>query len=297
MTGRVELPGELPEAFTVPEARAAGVSRGRLRAGDLRRPFRGGRSLVDDRLTALLPLMRDDHAFAGPTAARLHRLPIPRRWERDDRVHVVALTDRRMRRPGVVGTRSVVVGVTRVRGLPVLDPVSTWVSLSTMLETDELVAVADRIVTGDRDSVATATLDDLRSAVDRVGRRRGVVGLHTALPWVRVGAWSPAETALRLLIVRAGLPEPELNAVVPLADGGVVRPDLSWASRRVAVEYDGSAFHGRDRWDRDAARHERLVDAGWLVVRVRADDLYRHPDRLVARLHVRLASRAVTPAR
>lgn len=265
----------------------------RLRTSALARPHHGVRSTSDDRLAALVPLMRADHAFTGPTAAKLHGLPLPRRLAEDARIHVVAFSDRRMRRPGVVGTRSDDGRIVTIRGYPVLDPVSTWMSLAGLATVDDLVVVADRIVTGDRGVRPMASIGELDQAIRSQPGRRHVRDLRAALPWVRVGAWSAPETLLRLLIIRAGLPEPELNMRVVLRSGEVVRPDLSWAAVRVAVEYDGSAFHRRDDWDRDALRHERLVDDGWLVVRVRADDLFRHPEALAERLRRRLASRTV----
>ena len=232
--------------------------------------------------------MRPDQAFGGPTAALIHDLPLPAQWERDPSLHVVALGSVRMRRPGVVATRSTSGTIVRVDGLPVLDPVSTWVSLATVLGVDDLVAVGDRLVTGDRGRRPVAGIHELRCAVEEAEGRRHVRALRAALPLIRVGAWSRPETHLRLLVMRAGLPEPQLNARVVLRGGRAVRPDISWASRRVALEYDGSAFHGRSDWDVDASRHELLIDEGWTVVRVRADDLYRSPVALAARLRHRL---------
>jgi very-short-patch-repair endonuclease len=285
VTARSELP-ELPPAFGVREARAAGVSRGRLRASDLDRLFRGGRSHGVDRLHALAALMRPDQAFCGPTAALIHGLPLAARWERDQPLHVVGLGGARMRRPGVVGSRASSGRRVLVDGLPVLDPVSTWVTLAGLLTLDDLVAAGDRLVTGDRGRAPLASIEDLASTAHAASGRRGARSLRTAADLVRVGAWSRPETLLRLRIVRGGLPEPELNRLVRLGSGEFARPDLAWLRPRVAIEYDGAAFHGRDRWDADAARHERLVDEGWTVVRVRAADL-RSPD-LIPRLRHRL---------
>lgn len=290
MTARRPLPEGLPVAFRVGEGLEAGASRKRLRASDLARPFRGGRSSDPDPRRALVPLLRPDQAFAGPTAAVVHGIPLPSRWERDERLHVVALVGDRMRRPGVVGTRSSVGRIVRVDGLPVLDPAGAWVSLGGLLSRDDLVAAGDRVVSGTMTTPAAATIDDLRDEVARVGRRPGVRDLRAALDLIRVGAWSRPESLLRLLVVRSGLPEPVPNAPIRLPGGRIARPDLAWLDRRVAIEYDGSAFHGRDGWDADAARHELLVDAGWTVVRVRSSDLFHHPAQLAARLRARFAA-------
>lgn len=287
MSARRPLPDRLPVAFRVADGLDAGASRKRLRARDLSRHFHGGRSLDPDPRRALVPLLRDDQAFAGPTAALIHGLPLPPRWERDARLHVVALRGDRMRRPQVVGTRSSAGRIVQLDGLPVLDPAWTWISLGAHMSLDDLVAAGDRVVTGTMATPASATVDDLRRAVGQAGRRPGVRDLRAAAELIRVGSWSRPESLLRLLVVRSGLPEPALNPRIALPGGRAVRPDLAWPDRRVAVEYDGSAFHGRDGWDADAARHEMLIDAGWTVVRVRSSDLFRHPDALAVRLQSR----------
>lgn len=56
---------------------------------------------------------------------------------------------------------------------------------------------------------------------------------------VRAGVDSPMETRLRLLMVLAGLPEPEVNIVLRNEYGDVVRrSDMGFRSSRLALEYD-----------------------------------------------------------
>ena len=99
---------------------------------------------------------------------------------------------------------------------------------------------------------------------------------------------------MRLLLVRAGLPEPTLNAPVALLDGGFAYPDLAWPEYRVAIEYDGRWHDEPGQRAADSERHERLVDAGWLVVHVRSDDLFDRPSAVVARIVSRLRDRGFT---
>ncbi|WP_211315642.1 hypothetical protein [Rathayibacter caricis] len=77
------LPLELRgRAFSVEEARAAGVTEDRLRASDLAIPFRGVRApagavtSVLERATAYATIMRRS-VFCGLTAARLWPLDLP----------------------------------------------------------------------------------------------------------------------------------------------------------------------------------------------------------------------------
>ena len=54
------------------------------------------------------------------------------------------------------------------------------------------------------------------------------------------GSASPGETRLRLALVRAGLPEPELNVRLYGVDGRYLgKPDIVYRRQRVVFEYEG----------------------------------------------------------
>lgn len=297
VTQRRDLPIGLGSAFRVGEGRAAGASRKRLRARDLDAPFHGVRTRgVDAPERQLVPVLRPGDAFCGPTGARIWGLPLPLEAAEDARVHVSSLAPTAaMRRPGVVGVSRSADAVVLRDGLPVLDPVGTWLTLARDLPWWDLVAAADRIVTGTLRTGPLASVDDLAAAVASRSGRGHVRRLRHALERVRVGSWSRPETLLRLLIVAAALPEPSLNLRVRLADGREAIIDLAWEAERIAIEYDGR-WHDRGAGpDRDALRHEELVDAGWLVVHVRAHELFVTPSVLVARLLRRRHDRGAAP--
>jgi very-short-patch-repair endonuclease len=238
--------------------------------------------------------MSAGQAFTGPTAGRLLELPRPARIEGDVRLHVSSLRPQRaMRRPGVVGTSRGFGEVESVVGLPVLVSELTWIALARSLALPDLVAAGDRLLSGDGKRAAVTTREALVTAVDRSRGVPGAAQARAALPHLRERAWSRPETLLRLLLLDAGLPEPRLNAEVPLRGGRIAIPDLSWPVERVAVEYDG--WWHAEQSDRDADRHERLVDVGWLVVHVRKHDLFREPATVVRRVLDRLAQRGYRP--
>ncbi len=294
---RKPLPDSLhPEAFRVADALDAGVSRKRLGAHDLTAPFRGARSSTTDPRRSLLPLLAPGDAFSGPTAAKIWQLPLPRRHSADPQLYVSLHGNRRMRRAGVVSTRRRHHGIpVMVGNLPVLDPIATWISLGGMLSAPDLTAALDRLVSGTLKTPALASLAEVDTVLDAAGSPRWIHRLRTARADARVGAWSRPETLLRLLIARAGLPEPALNAPVDLMDGDVAYPDLSWPEFKIVIEYDGRWHRTRPgQSDADADRHERLVDAGWLVVRVRAAELFDKPSAVIARLVRRLRDRGFT---
>lgn len=272
------------------------LSASRLRGADLQRPFHGVRAtgfdLADalDRCRAYLPRLRPGEAFSHQTAATLFGLPLPRKLQ-GAAVHVTAPPGlERARARGVVGHESASpVPIVLVHGLPVVDPAVAWCQLAMLLRPADLIAMGDALVTGPRRrrvrAVGLVTLDDLATAVRRWGRRRGARRLAAALPRVRVGAESPAETELRLLLVDHGFPEPIPNDPTELAHGEVLHPDLKLRGWRTVLEYQGDRHRvDRRRWQEDIRRKRAFATAGWHVVEVTADDLYVDATSLLARL-------------
>jgi very-short-patch-repair endonuclease len=102
------------------------------------------------------------------------------------------------------------------------------------------------------------------------------------------------ETRLRLLLMRAGLPEPELNPAVPV-DGRVLHPDLLYRPWALVLEYEGDG-HRTDptAWRRDISRREALQSAGYRVLQVHSDDLRVDPQCLVARVSRAISEHAHT---
>lgn len=114
------LPVSLPQpVFSTAEAITHGVSARRLRASDLRRPFRGIRSTaesetLEQRCREYLPRLRDDQFFSRVTAARLYGIPLPRALETRDELDVTGRQSR-PRTTGVIGHRAVATPVAFVR--------------------------------------------------------------------------------------------------------------------------------------------------------------------------------------
>ena len=116
---------------------------------------------------------------------------------------------------------------------------------------------------------------------------KGIARLRTALELVEPATESPMETRLRLVLVMAGLPRPA--AQVPVHDGGqfIARPDLLYCAQRLALEYDGGTH--RNSLVEDNRRQNRLVAAGYRILRFTASDVMRHPDTVVAKVRAELA--------
>ena len=109
---------------------------------------------------------------------------------------------------------------------------------------------------------------------------------------VRMGVDSVPESALRLLIVLAGLPEPEVNIRLRDVDGNVrFRIELGYEDARLAIEYDGRWHEEPAQRAHDAERRSGLSERdGWTFVIVTADDLYGLPEQLLERIRSTMQS-------
>jgi len=94
---------------------------------------------------------------------------------------------------------------------------------------------------------------------------------------------SPMETRLRLLLIHAGLPRPQVQWVVqdPVAREAVWL-DLAYPEHLIGVEYDGAEHTRPERVLQDIRRGTRLVDQGWRLYRYTKREIYGEPDRIVA---------------
>ncbi|MCC2031406.1 hypothetical protein [Microbacterium allomyrinae] len=235
------------------------------------------------------------HAFfIGVTAAVLWRLPLPLRVLRPararegERADAAASRDidvavhaphRAPRGRSVHGRRlsSAAAPVRESDGLRLSSPAAVWAELATVLSIDELIALGDAVVhvprvrgmtRGAPDS-GLGTAKQLEASMN-TGRRPGVAKLRAALPQIRVGVASPAETEVRLAVLRAGLPEPELDYDVYDADGRPIGyTELAYPRWRILIEREGD-HHRTDRrqWYRDIEKHAACAAAGWTVIRL-----------------------------
>jgi very-short-patch-repair endonuclease len=101
---------------------------------------------------------------------------------------------------------------------------------------------------------------------------------------------SPMETRMRMTLVLNGLPRPQ--AQVPLHDAQgrfLGRADLYYPSQRLILEYDGGTH--RTSLVEDNRRQNRLINAGYTLLRFTIADIRDTPDTLVtqvrAALHVK----------
>ncbi len=183
------------------------------------------------------------------------------RARRDRSVHRRPLTD---------------VEVTRHRGFPLTTPARTWRDLAMVLSSPALLAVTDQLL------AAGTTVLDLRTQLRRRPHGRGCARAREVLLVADPRAESPMESVLRWLVHAAGLPRPVLQYEVRDAGARFLgRADLAWPDRKVLVEFDGDVHRERDVFVRDLRRQNRLVAAGWIVLRFSSADVNGRPDEVV----------------
>jgi very-short-patch-repair endonuclease len=120
-------------------------------------------------------------------------------------------------------------------------------------------------------------------------RRPGVRRARHRLALVEPSTESPLETLLRLLLVTAGLPRPRAQVTVTEAGQFLARVDFLLPGRLV-VETDGRQHH--ESWAAgiaDRQRQNRLVAAGYRVLRSTWHDVTTRPAEVVAELRAALA--------
>lgn len=225
---------------------------------------------------AFVPRLGERTVLGGLTAARIWGLPVPRRFDGDATVHVLVPAGRNRPVGRGILSRSVherLWDARELHGVPVASPALTWATASRHLEVSELVVLGDAFV-----AIAGAW-----------GSRTGGAAMRIAVTRVRTGVESPMETWTRLVIVAAGLPEPEVG--VELWDGSefVGRIDLAYRTQKIAIEYEGD-HHRTDKrqWHKDIGRVNRLQEIDWFAIRATTTQLWPTPTRFVEQVRAAL---------
>jgi hypothetical protein len=268
--------------FTVGELRDAGLPPSRLRHSALHLPTRSVRSArpvvtVAERAAAFAKALPEDVAFSHGTAALLLGLPLPGRFEGSVVLDVMRDSSRTpIRRKLCAGHRGLESRtVVEVAGLRVVAARDTWCDLGELvcrgLTIDDLVVAADEVL--NRLGPDAATLEE---ALAQRCRPRGSKSLEEAVARARPGVRSPMESRTRLMFVRAGFPEPEVNAEVLDAHGGwLLEGDLLWREQRVIGEYQGADHASIKRRSADASRATVAEAEGYRTLEIFAEDVYR----------------------
>jgi len=297
ITAREAHPFDPREPFSRADARAAGIGLKTLLSSRFRKVF------YDCYISSTVPLTTRIRANAAlgisppgsflshSTAARIRGGIVPN--TPDVHVTVPGKAGRTSRQGVKAHATAEGTAVTRFRNLPITTPEQRFSDLATSLDLVALVVLGDSLVKAGRTSVAA-----LREAAT-AWHGRGAKLARRAARYVREGADSAMETRLRLLLVLAGLPVPDVNVILRHPDGSWwMRFDLCYPSLKLIIEYDGR-HHAEDseQWLHDLKRREALDRMGWRVIVVTMHDYYDAPEEILHRVRDALIERGMVGVR
>ncbi|MFJ8578947.1 type IV toxin-antitoxin system AbiEi family antitoxin domain-containing protein [Micromonospora sp. NPDC093277] len=238
---------------------------------------------------AVLSLGPAAHAVLA-TAAELHGIAGLRRF---DEIHVClpgrAARGARIRDPAIIVHQldHPPHAVTAVDGIPVTAPLLTVAELILRQPRYPAVSVLDSAL--NRGLVRD---DELPSILSMIRGRRGAVAARRYLTEANGLAQSPLETRTRLRCVDGRVPPDCLQLEVRDDDGYLLGVgDMGWRASRVIAEADGREAHETpNALFGDRHRQNRLVNAGWTVLRFTWGDTLR-PDCIPSVVRRALAAR------
>lgn len=299
MNRRVPLPEPLDSRpFLVSESDGIGIPRRRTTANDVRTPSRAIRVPVGVDLSLLQRCRPYTDVTAGSvishlTAARIHGFPIPVGFE------CPPLLDVARPRGAAVPRRKHVRGrrlrldegdIVMLEGVAVTSMARTWLDLASIFDVDDLVVVADYLVSEHNRNFGPARkakvpLDELRAYITSKSRVPGLGTCRKALVLVRVGVDSPPESRLRLVLQRAGLPEFHPN--YPICDPSGhprVWTDLGCPEFRTCVEYEGTHHLSPEQQASDHDRDYTTSSLLWHQAKINKTDMQRGEAHVVGKV-------------
>lgn len=200
-----------------------------------------------------------------------------------EKVHLSVASNRNTRRDRVAvhkNRQSILEQAVLHQGVLVTSPEQTTVDCAKILPLADALCIADDFL--HRGFCSTNALRQVLEEQTGSGsaKCRQVASLMSPL------ADSPAETLARLQIHLLGFPKPAEQLRIVMASGRVCIADFAWEFEKVILEVDGDVNYSGEYGDpRDVVRDERrrqkeLERAGWKVIRVGWNEVYRAPHLL-----------------
>ena len=118
---------------------------------------------------------------------------------------------------------------------------------------------------------------ELATVLARTTHLTGNAQRRRLLEATKAGAMSPAERRLHAILTRAGLTGWLADQPVRDGQGLIGAADVLFHGERLVIEVDGLAYHGHARFQTDRTRQNRLVAAGFTVLRFTWADLVDRP--------------------
>jgi very-short-patch-repair endonuclease len=233
-------------------------------------------------LTAFARRLPAGAAFSGRTAAWLHGLDVAP----CDPIEVTIPEPTGTRRRAGASVSRTALGADEVvlrRRLPATSALRTVIDIGGRDTLTEGVVFADMFL-----HAGLVSMAKLRTHVADHPRAKGIARLRRVLDLAEPKAESAMESRLRMLLVLARLPRPDVQVSIRDDQNQFLgRPDLLYSKQRLAIEYDGG--NHRDRMVDDNRRQNGLVDAGFRLLRFTAADVYGTPDLVLMQVRHGLA--------
>ena len=174
-------------------------------------------------------------------------------------------------------------------GFPVTSPARTLIDCATGPGIDRLLNEAR--------ALKLVTDSEIQRAMERCPGRKGVKALRALLEAEKESGFtrSEAERVLKRIVRESGIERPIFNTYVK-----GVEVDAYWPAHNLVIEVDGYQTHGHyQAFQRDRAKANRLVSAGFVVLRFTWHQLTQRPMQVVAEivrtLTVRIHTNPVAP--
>jgi very-short-patch-repair endonuclease len=213
--------------------------------------------------------------LAGPSAARWHRIPV-----NDDRTWISVPMSAHPRLSAVRLLRGMLPAsdALTIDGFRVTSRPRTVFDCLRVLPDSSALSLLDRAL-----QQKWITMEDLVSRVQSFTGRRSVGRLARFVAEVGSGARSAAERLAIELFRRARIEGWAANVAIYDDQGELIGVgDLVFRAAKLVVELDGRAYHvSEERFEQDRYRQNRLVGAGWTVLRFTWRDLTGRPGYVV----------------
>ena len=223
---------------------------------------------------------------AFPTAGRVFGLRVPP----DPEAHVIVGPERHVVVPGL-RTHRVAVSDDELdvyQGLPITGLLRTAVDCILWLP-----AEAGRDLVTDAFQRRIFSPVELRDALRAQPQRHGLARAWQVMNDVGDGAHSHGEVLLHGLLRGAAIGGWSANVPVYDDAGQIGIVDLVFDAEMLVVEFDGRAFHTDPAsFQRDRTRQNRLIAAGYRVLRFTWDDVVKRPALVVAQIRQMLRAAA-----
>lgn len=276
--------------FTLDQLCALGLTasavRNRVAAGRLHRIHQGVYSLVPRELLTWKGLYMAAVLACGPgavlsrrSAARLHGL----RNYGYTRIEVTVPKRSARAHSGVAVHRSTTLApsdVTLADNIPVTTVARTLFDIAELITARQLERAFDQA-----DIMQALDLNEIHDQLARNPTRPATKAVKHLLNTHYIGS-TPTENEFEdafLALTRSlGLPDPTPQFYIDPQDGEPpIRADFAWPDLKIVVETDGRRTHGtRNAFETDRRRDQRLIAAGWKVIRTTWRQLKYRPHEL-----------------